>query len=87
MTTTPTQHTGHEAGHVLLLTPEAAAQALGISRTAIYRLMKSGEIDSLKIGRSRRISSESLYGFISRAVAGENRHGLSSDSYSHDSGQ
>jgi excisionase family DNA binding protein len=55
----------------LLLSPEASAQLLGISRSAIYRLMKCGDIESLKIGRSRRISSESLRGFVVRGTAAE----------------
>jgi excisionase family DNA binding protein len=48
----------------LLLTPDGAAKALSISRTRVYELMASGELSSLKIGRSRRISVDALAAFI-----------------------
>ncbi|HEV8221190.1 MAG TPA: helix-turn-helix domain-containing protein [Streptosporangiaceae bacterium] len=51
----------------LLLTPVEAAIALGLSRTRIYELMASGELSSVKIGRSRRISVTALYEFIALA--------------------
>jgi DNA binding domain, excisionase family len=41
-------------------TPEAAAHELSISRAQIYKLMKSGEIDSVKIARSRRVPATAL---------------------------
>jgi excisionase family DNA binding protein len=51
----------------LLLTPVEAADALGLSRTRIYELMASGELPSVKIGRSRRISVAALHEFIALA--------------------
>jgi excisionase family DNA binding protein len=39
----------------LLLTAQEAAQALGVSRTKVYDLMRSGRLRSVKIGGSRRI--------------------------------
>lgn len=53
----------------LLLTPAEAARALGISRTRVYELMASGQLASVKIGRSRRISVSALYAFISAMSA------------------
>lgn len=50
---------------VLLLRPEDAAIALGVSRTKVYELMASGRLSSLKIGRSRRIPVEALTAFVS----------------------
>jgi excisionase family DNA binding protein len=50
----------------LLLKPEAAAQALNIGRSKIYQLMEAGEIESVKIGRSRRISVKALEAFTER---------------------
>jgi excisionase family DNA binding protein len=50
----------------LLLKPEAAAQALNIGRSKIYQLMEAGEIDSVKIGRSRRISVKALEAFTEK---------------------
>ena len=48
----------------LLLTPEEAAQVLGIGRTKVYELMLSNALESVKIGASRRIPSESLTSFV-----------------------
>jgi len=50
---------------LLLVRPEDAATALGVSRTKIYELMASGRLSSLKIGRSRRIPVEALTAFVS----------------------
>lgn len=50
----------------LLLKPEAAAQALNIGRSKIYQLIETGEIESVKIGRSRRISVKALEAFTER---------------------
>ena len=44
----------------LLYRPEEAAQALGLSRATVYELMRRGEISSLKIGASRRITGDAL---------------------------
>jgi excisionase family DNA binding protein len=55
---------------VLLVRPEQAARALGISRSKVYELMASGKLRSVKIGRSRRISMESLATFVA-AIAKE----------------
>lgn len=38
-----------------LLTVEEAAERLGIGRTRMFALLKSGEVESVRIGRSRRI--------------------------------
>ena len=48
----------------LLLTAEQAADVLNVSRTTIFKLMAGGELDSLKIGRSRRIPAQSLERFV-----------------------
>ena len=48
----------------LLLTPEEAAQVLGIGRTKVYELMLSNSLESVKIGSSRRIPVQSLSTFV-----------------------
>jgi excisionase family DNA binding protein len=53
-------------GDLMLLTPERAAERLDIGRTTVYALMASGELDSVKIGRSRRIPSDALTAYIER---------------------
>ncbi len=55
----------------LLLTPEQAAEQLGISRAQIYRLIKAKQIRTAKIGKLRRISPAALQEFVQRAEAEE----------------
>ncbi|GAA1617497.1 excisionase family DNA-binding protein [Kribbella alba] len=50
----------------LLLTVEAAAARLGIGRTFAYAIVKSGELESVPVGRLRRIPAECM------STAGEN---------------
>jgi excisionase family DNA binding protein len=50
----------------LLLTPEQAAAELGIGRTRMYTLIAEGEVDSVKVGRSRRVPRQALVEYIDR---------------------
>ena len=54
---------------VLLLTVEGAARRLGMSRGAIYPRVMSGEIPSIKIGKSRRIPIAQLDAWVARQVS------------------
>jgi excisionase family DNA binding protein len=60
----------------LLLTVEEAAHRLGIGRTVMYRLVSTGAVESVTVGRLRRIPSECLDEFVSmlrRAQTGARR--------------
>jgi excisionase family DNA binding protein len=48
----------------LLLTVEEAADRLSIGRTKAYELMASGELESVTIGRCRRIPVDALRPFV-----------------------
>lgn len=50
----------------LALTIEEAAERLGIGRTMMYSLVKSGEVESVTIGRLRRIPAECLTEYVQR---------------------
>ena len=50
----------------LLLTVEEAADRLGIGRTLAYALVKSGEVESVQIGRLRRVPADALDAFLAR---------------------
>ncbi|WP_432051117.1 helix-turn-helix domain-containing protein [Verrucosispora sp. NA02020] len=50
----------------LLLTVEESAKKARISRATMFKLLKSGEVESVKIGRSRRIPADALTAYISR---------------------
>ena len=54
------------ASEPILLTPEAAALHLSIGRSAIFSLLASGEIESILLGRSRRIPVDALVRFVER---------------------
>jgi excisionase family DNA binding protein len=50
----------------LLYKPETAGAKLEMGRTAIYHLVKTGELRSVKIGRSRRIPAAALEEYVNR---------------------
>ncbi|MCX2728804.1 helix-turn-helix domain-containing protein [Saccharopolyspora sp. NFXS83] len=52
----------------VLLTVEEAAERLGIGRTTTYALVRSGELDSVRIGRLRRIPKEAIDQYAARLV-------------------
>ena len=49
----------------LLLKPEEAAEVLSIGRTKLYALMAEGQLASVRIGNSRRVSLDAVNEFIS----------------------
>lgn len=53
----------------LAYTIEEAASLLSISRAHFYRLLDLGEIDSIQLGRCRRITRSQLLDFIRRMEA------------------
>jgi excisionase family DNA binding protein len=52
----------------LLVTPEEAARRLSLGRTTIYELMSSGALQSVNIGRCRRVPVSSLSSFVSKLI-------------------
>jgi excisionase family DNA binding protein len=50
----------------LLVRAEDAAVALGIGRTKVYELMRSGVLRSVKIGGLRRIPATALADFVAQ---------------------
>jgi excisionase family DNA binding protein len=50
-----------------LLTIDAAADFLAISRGAVYHLLDRGEVTSIHIGRSRRIALAELRRFVAKS--------------------
>ena len=49
----------------LVLTVEEAAQCLGIGRTLMYALITGGEVESVRIGRLRRVPADALERYVS----------------------
>ena len=50
----------------LLLSPTEAAAALGIKKTRLYQLLSEGALESVKLGRLRKIPAHSLEKFVGR---------------------
>lgn len=59
----------------LVLTVEEAAQRLGIGRTVMYALVSSGAVESVRIGRLRRVPADALVTFLDELRAGHTRDG------------
>jgi excisionase family DNA binding protein len=57
-----------------LLIVEEVAQRMRLPRTAVYRLISSGALISLKLGRHRRIPSWAVDQFIRQAVEEQKQH-------------
>jgi excisionase family DNA binding protein len=48
----------------LLLRPEDAARILSLGRSKVFEMIASGELPSLKFGKSRRIPSAALAAWV-----------------------
>jgi excisionase family DNA binding protein len=58
-----------ELDELNLLTVEAAARRLSVGRTTMYALLKDGRINSVRIGRLRRIPAEALTAYTTHLIA------------------
>lgn len=47
----------------ILVTVEEAAEALRVGRTTVFHLIRTGELDSVRIGRLRRVPLDELRRF------------------------
>ena len=52
--------------HALLLSPEEAAHLLRVGRTQLFRLLATGELESVRIGRLRRVPYEACVAYVRR---------------------
>jgi excisionase family DNA binding protein len=53
----------------LLVSPHLAQQLLDLSNSAFYGLIRTGEIASVKIGKSRRVPMAAIKDFVARKLA------------------
>ena len=65
----PNRHPDVTARDPLLFTPEEAARVLRVGRTTVFALIKAGELRSVHIGRSCRLSRAELERYVSRLQA------------------
>jgi len=52
----------------LAVRPSQAAQMLGVGMTKLYEMLGEGDLESFHIGRSRRITTASISGYIERQL-------------------
>lgn len=53
----------------LLYRPAEAADAIGVSRSRIYELIASGEVPSVRVGRTLRVPVDALRRWVEQQVA------------------
>ena len=51
-----------------LLSIEAAATALGISRATMFRLVREGRVSTIKIGKRRKIKPEAIATILEKGM-------------------
>lgn len=54
----------------VLLRPEDVARSCALSRTRVYQLLRSGELPSVRVGRSRRVTPQALADFVQKMSNG-----------------
>jgi excisionase family DNA binding protein len=54
----------------LVFTVEEAADRLGVGRTLMYALVSSGAVESVRIGRLRRVPADALVTFLDELRSG-----------------
>jgi excisionase family DNA binding protein len=58
------EHPGDGQEDLLMLTVEEAARRLRLGRTLVYQLISSGELESVTVGRLRRVPAECLAEYV-----------------------
>ena len=53
----------------LLVPIEEAARAIGGSRSTVYRLIETGDLERVKIGRRALVTTESIREYVARLSA------------------
>lgn len=56
----------------LAVTPKIGFDMIGVGVTKGYELIKEGELETFKIGRSTRITTASIESFVARRIAAQN---------------
>jgi len=53
----------------MLYTPQEVAEIMSISRSQVYNLMNSKQLESVHIGRSRRITMDQIHEFVGQLTS------------------
>lgn len=65
----PTPATERPMPTRVLLTVDEAAEQLGIGRTLAWRLVSNGELESVQIGRLRRVPATAITDYAAQLIA------------------
>lgn len=57
----------------ILYRAEEAADLMSLSRTAVFALIRSGDLDTVKIGHRRRIPRRSIEDYVARNLVTDTR--------------
>ena len=68
---TAADQTQHIDGNRLLYSVTEAACLLGVGRTYMFRLIAAGEIESIKVGKLRKIPHDALGRYIDQRRPGQ----------------
>jgi excisionase family DNA binding protein len=68
--TMPRTNAQEPTAALILLTVEEAAERLRIGRTSMYRLVAAGAVESVTVGRLRRVPIECLTEYVNRLRSG-----------------
>jgi excisionase family DNA binding protein len=49
-----------------VLTVNEAARVLGVERSTVYRLLRAGELEAVRVGKRRRFRPEDLDAYLER---------------------
>lgn len=75
MSTDPNRHSDESGDEYDLLTLDAVADRLGVSASTVRRLIRLGDLRSIKIGHARRVPVGALRGYLDgREVVVPNDH-------------
>ncbi|MCL4673915.1 MAG: helix-turn-helix domain-containing protein [Sphingomonadaceae bacterium] len=57
---------GHQTVEPICVRINDAARMIGIGRTKLYKLIATGEVETLKIGKATRVTTASLHELVKR---------------------
>jgi len=60
----------------ILYTVEETANILSLGRTVVYQLLASGELESVKVGRARRVLYTSIENFVAKLTQANQSEGI-----------
>ena len=67
--------TSNDTTDVLLVSPKEAQRLLSVGNSTFYKLVRSGELASLKLGKARRVPLAAIKGLVERLAESQGKRG------------